>query len=478
MRVVLVVPPFSASPEAGAAKIKRGKLRPLPPLGPGYIAAVLEAHGHEVALVDSQARELDVHGAVDAIFAEEPDVVGVSCFTAFAHVSYALADAIKARNPRTPVVLGGPHATAFHETILADCPSVDFVAPGEAEHVFAELLDCLGNGRPVAETRGIVFRDEHGNPVSTPPAEPVRRLDELPQPARHIFGSHRYVPLPNQARRTPATTAMTSRGCPWAKCRFCYQGGKYASPYRRRSPENVLEELRHLVRDLGYREVLFWDDNFCLNERWIRRFCGLLDADGLDLTWTVQGRVDTITRDMLHRMAASGCYNIFLGFESGNPELLEVVDKGITLDQIRRAVGWANEAGLEIRGSFIMGLPTETPAMSLKTIDFACELDVDYMVFMPYHVQAGTALEELALREGRVFEPKEFDYNKPSYVPNTYSGPEELAEMIRYAYRRYYLRPRYVARALWKARRPAIARNYVRAFLHWYRLTRRNRAAR
>jgi len=308
--------------------------------------------------------------------------------------------------------------------------------------------------------------------VSTPPAEPLKELDELPQPARHIFHGHRYVPLPNQARRRPATTAMTSRGCPWAKCRFCYQGGRYASPYRRRSPEHVIDELRYLVGDLGYREVLFWDDNFCVNERWIRRFCDLMDEAGLDLTWTVQGRVNTITRDMLHRMAASGCYNIFLGFESGNPELLELVDKGITFEQVRRAVAWANEAGLEIRGSFMLGLPTETPAMSLKTIDFACELDVDYMIFMPFHIQAGTALEELARREGRVFEPEEFDYNKPSYVPNTYSGPEELAEMIRHAYRRYYLRPRYMARALWKARRPAIARNYLLAFLHWYRLTR------
>jgi len=474
MKVALVVPPFSASPSDTAARIKPGKLRPLPPLGLGYLAGVLEAHGHQVVLVDSQARQFTVSEAVDAIRAEGPDVIGISSFTVLSDVAYALTDAIKARDPNATVVIGGPHATAFHEAILEECDTVDFVVPGEGEQVFAGLVDCLANGAAHGDVNGIIFRDGAGQIVATPPAPCLRNLDELPHPARHIYANHHYTPLPNQSRRSPATTMMTSRGCPWARCRFCYQGGKYGSPYRRRSPENVVDEIAHLIQDGGIREVMFWDDDFCINSRWIDRFCDLIDERGLDLTWTVQGRVNTVKRAMLQRMAASGCYNIFLGFESGKQELLDLIDKGITLEQSRTAVKWANEAGLEIRGAFMFGLPTETPAMAEETIRFACELDVDYMVFLPLHIQRGTPLEEIALREGRLVDVQgeDFNWNTPSYVPNAYSAPEELAAVVRSAYRRFYLRPRYITRALWRARRPVVLRNYFTAFLHWWRLAR------
>ena len=477
MKVVLVVPPFSVSPHAHAAKIKLGKLRPLPPLGLGYLAAALESHGHTVSLLDSQARQLSLNQVADAVLALQADVVGISSFTVFADVSYALAAAIKARDPRRTIVIGGPHATAFHEEILTDCSSVDFVVPGEADTAFPQLVDCLEQQIPFEQISGIIHRHASGGIVATPPAPILRKLDELPHPARHIYEDALYVPLPNQSRRRPATTVMTSRGCPWAQCRFCYQGGRYGSPYRRRSPENVVEELRHLVRERGLREIIFWDDNFCVNEKWIIAFCDLLDRERLDLTWTVQGRVNTVTRDMLLRIADSGCYNIFLGFESGNQALLDLIDKGITLEQSRTAVQWANEAGLEIRGAFMFGLPTETPATAEQTIRFACELDVAYMIFSPYHIQRGTMLEALALQEGRAVQVSQeaYDWTVPSYVPKAFSGPEELAAVIRAAYRRFYLRPRYIARALKRSRDPIVLRNYLHAFFHWINLTRPRR---
>ena len=473
MRVGLIVPPFSASLRPGAARIKKGKLRPLPPLGLGYLAASLEAHGHEAFLVDAQALELSVAEAVEAVLVQAPSLVGISSFTVFADVCYALAAAIKARSPKTIVVVGGPHATAFHAAILSECASVDFVVPGEADESFPGLVDALAAAAPPADMPGIIYRTQDGAIAATPRAEALRNLDALPHPSRRLYDGHPYTPLPNQSRRKPATTVMTSRGCPWAQCRFCYQGGKYGSPYRRRSPENVVDELRHLARDLGFREVIFWDDNFCANEKWVNAFCDLLDQERLDMTWTVQGRVNTVTRDMLFRLARSGCYNLFLGFESGNQELLDLIDKGITIEQSRAAVQWANEAGLEVRGAFMFGLPTETPAMAGKTINFACELDVDYMIFSPYHVQRGTPLESLALQEGRMVElhGDEFNWHTPSYVPKAYAGPEELDAMVRRAYRRFYLRPRYIRRALWRARNPVVLRNSLQAFWHWWALT-------
>ena len=468
MRVVLALPPFNLSGSYGGAGIGRRGF--LPPLGVGYLAAFIEPRGHQVSFIDGPLMGFDIGAAAEAILAQKPDVIGISCLTKLAPAGYALADALKARARHIPIVMGGAHATSFWEHILDLCPSIDVLVPGEGELAFADLLDRIERGRSVADVAGIIYRDDNGNAVATPPRECVRDLDTFPHPARHIYRNDLYIPLPNQCRRRPATTVVSSRGCPYGQCRFCYQGGRYASSYRRRSPENVVDEIAKLRRDHSIAEIIFQDDNFGINAQWVDAFCNLLDREKLDITWTIQSRVNTITEEMLKRMAASRCYNIYFGFESGNQRMLDTVKKGITLDQSRAAVRWAKKAGMEIRGSFILGMPTETPEMAEETIRFACELNVDWMIFYPYHVQPGTPLAEVAAREGAILEEAN-DMHHPTYVPRGYAGADELAAKVRSAYRRYYLRPRYVARALSKLRNPVVLQNYWDAFRYWLSLT-------
>ena len=468
MNVVLALPPYNLARSYGGAGIrKRGFL---PPLGVGYVAAAAEARGHRAAFIDCPLLGFGTQEAVEAILREDPQVIGLSCLTKTAPYAYALATALKARAPEVPIVMGGAHVTSFWEGILDACPGIDVLVPGEGELPFADLLDCIERGAPLDGVEGIIYRDGEGKAVATPPREFERDLDVFAHPARHIYRNDLYIPLPNQCRRTPATTVITSRGCPYGQCRFCYQGGKYPSRYRRRSPENVIEEIARLKRDHGIREIIFWDDNFGINAKWIGTFCDLLDKEKMDITWTIQSRVNTIDQDMLHRMAASGCYNIYFGFESGSQHMLDVVKKGITLEQSRAAVRWAKRAGMEIRGSFIFGMPTETPEMAEETIRFACELNADWMIFYPYHVQPGTPLAELAASEGVILEERD-DMHHPSYVPAAYGSADELAAMVRGAYRRYYLRPRYCARALWRARDLRVLHNYYDAFRYWLSLT-------
>ncbi len=467
MHVLLILPPFDTSSSYGSGKrVQRGNI---PALGVGYLAGVLEQRGRAVSLIDAGALGLDVPETVDRIAAEAPGVIGISCLTRVERSAYELARAVKKRLPETPVVMGGPHVTAFAEQVLEECGQIDILVPGEGEYVFAELVDRLDSGESYEDLHGLIYRDSSGEVQTTPVAELVKDLDTIPHPVREIYQQDLYIPLPNQCRRTPATTLITSRGCPWAKCRFCYQGGRYGPYYRRRSPENVVDEVSHLVKDLGIRQISFWDDNFCVMPSWIDRFCRLLDEERLDFVWTVQGRVDTVRKEMLERMAASGCYNIHFGFESGSERMLELINKGITLDQGRRAVKWAKKAGLEVRGSFIIGLPTETPQTAEDTIRFACELNVDWMFFLPYLVLRGTPLEELALEDGH-FTDGDIDMHRPAYVPAAFGSAENLAATISSAYRRYYLRPRYVARALWQARRFSVMKNYIDAAGMWLHL--------
>lgn len=363
MKIVSVMPTFERVKSYGGGGVLRRGI--LPTLGVGCLAASVEAAGHQTAFVDARA---------------------------------TAALLMKAR-PDLPIIMGGAHVTSVFDSIPADMPEVDILAPGEGELTLVDPLAALEGGAPLDTVTGIIYRGSDGQPVATSVREPLRDQDRLPHPARHLYEEQYYIPLPNQCRRRPATTVITSRGCPYGKCRFCFQGGRYAAPYSRRSPENVIDELKQLAAR-GIREILFWDHNFCINGKWIARFCDLLDSERLNLTWSVFGRVNTVTEEMLRRMAKSGCYSIHYGLESGSQKMLDAIKKGITLDQVRQAVKWAKRAGLEIRASFIFAMPGDTPEIAEETIRFACELNIDWMIFHPYHPCAGTAPGDTAEKEG------------------------------------------------------------------------------
>jgi len=413
----------------------------LPPLGVGYLAAALEQHGHRVKLIDAPSMGLESDQILPVVDEEMPDIVGISCLTTYADAAYELARAIKRRFPHIRIAIGGPHVAAKYETILDACPDADAAFPGEAEHSFSDYVDRVSLNQAFDDVPGVVFRDAANGIVFTGPAPVVKDLDTLAPPARHIYDKRLYRSLPNQGRRWPAATFFTSRGCPWSRCMFCYQRTEYGHKYRRRKPECCVQEIRDLVVNHGYREIMFWDDNFCINEEWINRFCDLLDAEKLGIPWTVEGHIRTIRPAMLERMAKSGCYNIFLGIESGNQKILDMIEKGYTVEQCWEVMKWIKEIGLESRAAFLLGFPTETPEMARETIEFACSLAPDFANFVPFHVWPGAPIEKFALENG-VSTPWNGYLVTPSYVPDTFESAAQIEALVKEAYRRFYLRPR------------------------------------
>ncbi len=470
MKVVLVIPPYDAAKAFGYSMLKpRGGN--LPMLGVGYLAAAVKARGHEVVLVDAMAGGLGFEAALAAVSAASPGVMGISCLSfRSAPGAYEMARRLRDAFPDVPLVIGGPHVTDDPEEVLRDCPAIDVAVPGEGETIFADLVDALAAGQRWEAMDGILHRNADGEIVATAKRSCVRDLDEVAFPDRSIYDRELYSPLPNLGMdtRLPTTVMAVSRGCAWGRCTFCSRGGRYASPYRRRSPENVVDEIRAMVQEYGVRNIKFLDDNFCVDEAWLDGFCGLLEESGLGVKWAVLARVDTVSRATLHRMARAGCTSVQYGIESGNQELLDLVKKGITLDEIRNAVRWANEAGLSVMATIMIGLPTETPEMSRKTIRFACQLGVDYLHFWPFGLMAQTRIEEVALREGRLMPTSDEDIYQSNYVPQTYESREAVTRMVRYAYLRYYLRPSFILRVLAKsARNPLLFKNYFAAFRYW-----------
>ena len=468
--IVALTTPFYDPLAIVAGRTGRSRYGHLPLLGAGYVAGALRARGHQVSFVDAMATGLDVKSTVERVRASRPDIIGISCIsTRAAQNAYALAKGLRDALGNVPIIMGGAHVTSFGGLVLEQCADLDAVVPGEGELVFAELVDAYGKGLGPDAVPGVIFRGSDGAVRESGTAPFIKNLDEVPLPDRSIYDQSLYRPLMNLSLDStkPATSMITSRGCPWNRCRFCFRGGYYQSRYRRRSPENAVEEVRDIVQNFGVRQIKFLDDNFCINERWVTRFCDLLDAEGLRIDWAVLGRVDTVTESMLKRMARSGCRSVQFGIESGNQELLDMIDKGITLEQIRQAVRWAKSAGLSIMGFCILGLPSETPEMTRRTVEFACELNIDYMFFVPYHPLEGTVLAEIALETGTIVDSTD-DIHSPPYVPDTYASREALQQAILRAYRRYYIRPAYAALAVSRcAHRPSLVVNYARAVMDY-----------
>lgn len=461
MKVVLINAPFDI-PKMFGFRFKTKRMIHQP-LGIGYLAAGLETKGHEVVFIDSQALSLDIDQTLLNIKAEKPGLIGISCFALGRFIVYELVRKIFKELPGLPVVLGGPQITAFTDQVFRECLELRLALCGEADYSLANLATSLEAGTSLETIPGLVWRDQNGDVCYGQPTEIIHNLDALPFPARHLYLPKLYNPMPLMISlpNMPGERIITARGCNWAKCRFCYQSGKYAPCYRRRSPENVIKELKLLV-DKHYAEFIFFaDDNFLYDETWIGRFCDLIDRERIIVKWSAFGRVDTVTESMIKRAAKSGCVHISYGFESGNQETLDLLCKGITLAQSKKVVAWTKSAGIEVAAFMMIALPRETPQMTENTIRFAVELDTDFVKFDPYHVLEGTPLAEIALQEGRCVEHDNESFLLPTYVPDTYQSAEHINDMVRRAYWRFYFRPRYIMRALWRARKPAVFQNYL-----------------
>jgi radical SAM superfamily enzyme YgiQ (UPF0313 family) len=462
MRILLLTPPFDLMKRGYGSKrsIRAGFF---PPLGLGYIAAPLLPKGHDIKIIDASPLDYTNEDIGREVEKFNPDLIGVSAVTAMADEAYSLINYLKNKWAKVPIIFGGAHPSCFPELVFEKAPQLDMVGYGEGEKVFEEIIDYYNDNRKLPQNvLGTLIRLEDGTIKKNLPAPLAMDLDKLLPPTHHLYDYSIYRPLPLQYKKLPAANLIASRGCPWRKCTFCFQAGRAGQMYRRHSPERVIEEIKTLTRVHHVREIAFWDDNFLINEAWVTKFCDLLDQEGIKIHWSAVARVNTVTKTMLARAKKSGLWNIFFGVESGNQDLLDRINKGTTLDQIRQAISWTHDLDIDTRGSFILALPGETPAKTRETIKFACELDLTYAQFLPAHPEWGTVLYDDAIKSGRIV-PTFLGRTTPTYVPDGYKDAQEVKDMLHLAYRKFYFRPKYVWKHFKRLRDPHKVKQYFDA---------------
>ena len=464
MKVMFISPPYPKDRIFRKSMKNLGAI--LPPLGVAYIAAMLEKDDHEVKIIDGPAWATvfgyDFSDLKNDIKNFNPDVVGVSASTSqIEHAKKTIA-LVKSINKDCVVILGGTLISADPKALLG-FPDVDFGVYGEADLTFSEILKVVEKKQPVEGMEGVIWRDNGDVKFLKPKV--IIDLDQVPMPARHLLKMEIYRPSPANFRRIPATTIMTSRGCPY-QCIFCSRPTE-GTAFRAHSAERVVDEIEHLVKTYGIRDIQIFDDTFSLIPSRVEKICKGIIERKLDVWWNCMTRVDKINPELLALMKKAGCYEIGFGIESGSDRILQFIKKATTTDLVRKGVKMTQEAGIDVRGFFMIGFPTETKEEILQTIEFAKELDVDVAQFMVSTPFPGTEMWEIAKSNGTISDDwNSFTFYAPDKMPfsSDLLSDKEILSLYKKAYKSFYLRPKFILKQLLKTRSFVdIQRNWLAA---------------
>lgn len=431
-----------------------------PPLGLCYIAGTLEKEGYDVIIIDGQV-EKDKEGHVEKddllrigismeslselVVRSAPDIIGISCPLSMMWEDVSnLSSLLKKNCPNSFQILGGFHPSAFSQECLLDS-KVDCIVIGEGEETFLELVNKISHQLDPFDSNGIAYRDNSGTPVRNQPREPIKNLDLIPVPARHLIDLEKYIKINKSQggqKRYRYTTLITSRGCP-NNCVFCSVKVVWGRGWRARSPENVLEELEELKNKYKIDEIHFEDDNISLNKKRMNRLCDLIIEKGLDITWTTPNgiAVHTLDRDLVFKMKMSGCHQLNFGIESGNEYILnKVIKKNLNLTRAREVIGWTKEAGIWAHGFFVIGFPGETKEMIHDTLDFAKTSGLDSAFFTIATPYPGTELFDILVSMGKKIDRDSFLKlrSMDCAVGTDIFTPTELVELQKNIYKNFF----------------------------------------
>ena len=343
-----------------------------------YVAAAVAAHGYDVRVIDGLGcdperyvyfREFRIkrNGISDeeivARVAPETSAIGVTCMFSYDWPFVRnLIEAIRERFPGVPIVIGGEHATAMPEFVLADCPAVDIVVRGEGEETICALLDALLLGGALSSVNGITFRED-GRVVSTPARKRIRAIDAIPRPRWDLvpienYLSHGYGYGVNRGRSMPI---IATRGCPY-QCTFCSNPQMWTTAWKPRDPEHVLDEIEEYLRKYGATNIDFYDLTLIVDPRWLKRFANLITERGLTFTWQLPAgtRSEAVDSEIASLLYKTGCMNLNFAPESGSPRVLKIIKKKVSLPRLLGSVRMCLDEGLNVKVNLIVGFPRET----------------------------------------------------------------------------------------------------------------------
>ncbi len=403
--------------------------------GIASLSAILKKAGYLTNLIQF-TKEISEEEFQRKVKASNPDLIG---FSSTAHVfsfvkKYAKA-AKKIKN--VSVICGGVHPTVCPEEVIED-ENIDIICRGEGDLAIVELCQKMENGQPIEDIKNLWVK-KRGNIFKNELRPLITNLDELPYPDREIFD---YSNLNLEKRGVG--TFMFSRGCPYY-CTFCCEStlrGLYPDPrcyHRIRSPRSVIAEIKEVIGKYPFIKFIRLDDDLLFARLdWVREFVPLYKKE-IGLPFSSDMRVNLMTEELLPLLREAGGHLLRVGVESGDDFILkEVLKKGITVRQIRKAFKTAREEGFKTQAYNMVGLPGEGPGEILKTIKLNAEIKADLSVVSIFYPYKGTQLYNLCL-EKDYLKKEDAEVPKNYYSRSVLFLPTIRKEQVSFFFRYFHL---------------------------------------
>jgi radical SAM superfamily enzyme YgiQ (UPF0313 family) len=352
--------------------------QPYPPLGTLYAAALMRQNDYRVSLFDTMFVS-DPEEVTRAITVNNPDFFVIyddgfnyltkMCLTNMREAAFSMCKIAKAKG--CTVIVSSSDSTDRYNEYLKE--GADFVIIGEAEHTLLELTNHIEKGEEdYSEIKGLAY-SRNSEVIKTPGRPVLKELDNMPFPAWDLVDMELYRQTWLKKTGYFSLNMSTTRGCPF-KCNWCAKP-IYGNRYNSRSPENVVEEIMLLKNKYNIDHIWFCDDIFGLKPGWVKAFAELLHKEEISIRFKIQSRADLLVQeDTVKALAAAGCENVWIGAESGSQKILDAMDKGINVKQIREATLMMKEQGIKPSFFIQFGYPSELKEDIQLTINMINEL--------------------------------------------------------------------------------------------------------
>jgi len=416
----------------------------LPPLNIAGIASWLKEKGdYNVRILDADVLELDIQQTFEKIIEEAPDLVGFTVLTPSFLTVGKICELIKSHNKGIITVLGGTHPTALPRDSLQN-KDFDFLVLGEGELTFLDLLNALRGRNDYGSIDGLVYRKDN-EIVINKRRELIKDIDILPPPARELLPLRKY-PVSTSfgyfARNS--TTLSVGRGCPF-NCTYCASRIMWLQKCRIKSAENIACEIEEIVRKYKFNNIEIIDDIFTLYESKLYDTLKQIKKRKLKVRWNCYTRADRINKAILQEMKSAGCYSLMFGFESGSQNILDNINKKVTVEQMEKAYILTKKTGIKPYPNFMIGSPGESKETVNETIAFIKRLkmpDVSLSITTPF--PGSRLFDDIKEKIGRDINWDDFYFVNPALaneerIPVSccdLSG-EGVMDLFNYASKRY-----------------------------------------
>lgn len=339
----------------------------MPPLGLISIGGYLKMHGYMVEILDLFTNHIRKQEFIDKIKNAHPDMIGISAYTENINAVIHLTKIIKSVLPKIIIVLGGAHVTFLPEEALHH-NTVDYVCRGEGEMTFVQLLECLNyHTIDLSEVKGISYRVGQ-EIIHNADRGYIENLDNLPWAELDEIEMRSY---------DIKQLIITSRGCP-GKCIYCASAALSGTRYRNRRAQNVFSEIHYKYSIKGEKYFAFLDDTFTANKKRLYQFCDYLKQANMNIIWRCDSRTDILSKEMIDKMQEVGCTSVHIGIESGSQDVINKINKHISLERSEELLAYMSQKGLQVMCSFIIGHHCDTHETIKETIDMALKFRKKY----------------------------------------------------------------------------------------------------